>query len=249
MAQVSRIVVTADGTAWVGNDGRGLMRFASDGTPLPGFGGSDGHITALAAAGDIVWAGTRGGWAYRLTGSPAGVDAAAFQVVPAVGPSPAALDERVEIPAGWFLMGSDSHRSGRGPAAVGLPSRLLHRPLRSHEPPLRRLRHGHRPSRGRLLAGPGPHARPQRVPGGRPALGGSGGLLRLGGRPPPHRGRVGEGRPGHRWAHLALGERMGPGQSEHGRIGGRRPGARRLLRRGGVALPPRRHGAATSRSG
>jgi len=115
MAQVSRIVVTADGTAWVGSDGGGLMRFASDGTPLPGFADGDGHITALAAAGDIVWAGTRGGWAYRLTGSAAGVDADAFQVVPAVGPSPAALDERVEIPAGWFLMGSDEHLSDEAP--------------------------------------------------------------------------------------------------------------------------------------
>jgi formylglycine-generating enzyme required for sulfatase activity len=115
MIAVTRIAVADDGTAWVGTDGGGLMRFAPDGTPLPGFADSDGHITALAASGDIVWAGTRGGRAYRLTGSATGVDAEIFQVVPAVGPSPAALDERVEIPAGWFLMGSDSDRPDEAP--------------------------------------------------------------------------------------------------------------------------------------
>jgi formylglycine-generating enzyme required for sulfatase activity len=115
MPAVSGIVVTADGTAWVGTAGGGILRFAPDGTPLPGFAESDGHITALAASGNLVWAGTRGGWAYRLAGSAAGVDADAFRVVPAVGPSPALLDDRVEIPAGWFLMGSDRHRPDEAP--------------------------------------------------------------------------------------------------------------------------------------
>jgi len=116
MAAVSSLVVTADGSAWVGTAGQGIARFAADGSPLAGFTEGDEHVTALAVSGDVVWAGTRGGWAYRLTGSAAGVDADAFRVVPAVGPAAARRDDRVEIPAGWFLMGSNRHRPDEAPA-------------------------------------------------------------------------------------------------------------------------------------
>ena len=115
MAAVTRIVVTDDGTAWVGTDGEGLVRFAPDGTALPGFWEGDGHITALAASGEVVWAGTWGGFAYRLVPAGEAINSQRFTVVEEVGPSPAALGGRVEIPAGWFLMGSDRHRADEAP--------------------------------------------------------------------------------------------------------------------------------------
>ncbi|MBM3694535.1 MAG: hypothetical protein FJW79_01160 [Actinobacteria bacterium] len=114
-AAVTAIVVASDGTAWVGTDGDGVLRFSSAGVPLPGFLEGDAHVTALVAAGDVVWAGTRGGVAYRLIGHGHAVASTRFPVVAAVGPSPAPSEDRVEIPSGWFLMGSDQHRPDEAP--------------------------------------------------------------------------------------------------------------------------------------
>ena len=44
-----------------------------------------------------------------------GVAAERFQVVAAVAPSAAVLEGRAEVPAGWFLMGSDEHRPDEAP--------------------------------------------------------------------------------------------------------------------------------------
>jgi formylglycine-generating enzyme required for sulfatase activity len=83
--------------------------------PSPGSPPEDGHVTTLAASGGTVWAGTRGGLAYRLTGSRGRVGVAAFRVVPRIGPAAPPPDGRVEVAAGWFLMGSGSHRPDEAP--------------------------------------------------------------------------------------------------------------------------------------
>ena len=136
---------------------------------------------------------------------------------------------------------------GRGPAAPGVSRRLLHRPSRSDQCPLRTLRRRyvpqhHRRSRGmpgwvfppatgkwektQGRAGALPAARAPRRPAascGRGLLAGRRGLLQVGGQAAAHGSRVGEGRPGRRRPPIPLGRRLecDPRQRRHGHEGTR----------------------------
>jgi hypothetical protein len=137
-----------------------------------------------------------------------------------------ALDgNMVYVPAGAFIMGSDTGDVDQGPQrSVYLDAFEIDRYEVTNAQYRRFLQ---------ATGGEAPERWPERfehlvpavpagrgiVPGGRGELAGRGRLLRLGWKAVAHRSRVGKGGPGQRWAPLPLGRCLGCAQGQYPRGG------------------------------
>ncbi len=115
------VLLSAGGAGvWAGTDGDGLLDVSRDGISAR-FGRTDGladdRITSLASAPDgTVWAGTPGGVAVRIDGTTVERFPVSRRAEDRDATRAETLDaDRVEMPAGTFVMGSDGYHADESP--------------------------------------------------------------------------------------------------------------------------------------